>query len=424
VRARAIAILGDVDRGRFASDLFASDEKRFVRALVLGVLRRRLTLDTIHAAFGRKPVEELDPRVRAGVRVGLYQLLFMDGVPPHAAVGETVGAVREPGRGYVNAVLRAVLRDSHTVPPERDRGGAHPSKRLERAGRSVTFFSRPVFPDPEQDRVAWLAAVHSHPAFLVERWLRRDDEDEVVARMEANNEPTPVTLRPRFGRVDAAGLVERLRGEDVVAGVWERPGGLPAVRVAKGQEGVLSGRAFRAGLFSVQAPEQMDAAEILAPQPGEVVWDACAAPGGKTCQLAELGPEALVVGTDVSAERLEKLTENAARLGLDNVRCAAFDALGDESPPHRPGAGFDAVLLDAPCSNSAVLGARPEARWRLRPDTFAAMADLQRRLLAAARRHLKPGGRLVFSSCSLEPEEGVEHGLAATGSPLVWLELV
>jgi 16S rRNA (cytosine967-C5)-methyltransferase len=195
------------------------------------------------------------------------------------------------------------------------------------------------------------------------------------------------------------------------------------VLVRQGEEGLFATRAFRDGLFSVQDVEQMDAAEILAPRTGEVVWDACAAPGGKSTQLAEaleLAGSGRIVATDSDAGRLEALRESVARLGLSRLELGVHDALLESPPPGAPARGFDAILLDAPCSNTAVLGRRPEARWRLREETFARMAGLQRRLVAAVARHLAPGGRLVYSVCSLEPEETAGHLLRATRSPLVW----
>ncbi len=419
-------MLQATEQGQFAGSLLRPDDGRFVRELVLGVLRRQLTLDTIHDAYGGRPATELDPPVRLAVRIGLYQALFMDGIPPHAAVSESVDTLRlRSQKAYVNGVLRAVQRDSHRVPIQGDRGGASPRKRLERPGRTVTFFSREVFPDPHRDRIGHLAAVYSHPAFLVERWLAREDEDVVIARMAANNEPASLVLRPRLGRVDAEGLAERFArdgvGCEIVAGPLP---GLRAVELRRGQEDVFGSPTFRAGLATVQEPSQMAAGAILAPREGEVVWDACAAPGGKATQLGELAEGlAHVVATDANEQRLERLVENVARLGLEaTITIGAYELGSTDPPPGRPERGFDAILLDAPCSNSAVLGRRPEARWRLRPESFANFAGRQAAMLEHARRHLAPGGRLIYSVCALEPEEGAGHGLAPTGSPLVFVE--
>jgi 16S rRNA (cytosine967-C5)-methyltransferase len=427
-RGRALELLLAVDRGRNAADLLTADDSAFVRELTLGTLRRRGTLDAVHDAYSRRRAEDLDPVVRAAVRLGLYQHLFLDGVPPHAIVAATVellpsgGGAAAARRGYVNGLLRTVLRESNKLPEAADRGGASPTKRLHRPGRTVTFFTRPVFPDPARDAVGHLAALHSHPRPLVARWLARVGEAAALARLTAGNATAPLVLRPRAGRTDAEALVKRLAREGVASEVLPRGPGAAAVRVRPGGESALASRAFRDGLFSVQDPEQMDAVEILAPRKGEVIWDVCAAPGGKACQLAELLEVAgggRVVATDSREARLARLRENVARLGLQNVQVAACDALLDD-PPDRPDAGFDAVLVDAPCSNTAVLSRRPEARWRLEADTFGRLATLQRRLIAACSRHLAPHGRLIYSVCTHEPEEGEAHWLQPTASPFVW----
>jgi 16S rRNA (cytosine967-C5)-methyltransferase len=450
-RARAIRLLLDIERGAFAAELLGPGDGRFVRELVLGVQRRRLTLDTVHDAFGRRPAADLDDDVRAAVRIGLYQWLFMDGVPPHAVVAETVGALRTAAgaggtgaRAWVNAVLRTVQRESHKVPEAEDRGGSGPRKTLRRPGRCVVFFSRPVFPDPERDRVGYLAALHSHPRMLVERWLAQVGEEAAVARMEAGNAPAPLVLRPRLPRTDARALAFALMQQGVATELLPRPGAITdALAVKPGAERVVSSRAFRDGLFVVQDSEQMDAAELLAPRAGEMVWDACAAPGGKTAQLAELleiaqaaadstaaaapaasphthVPHGRIVATDAREDRLERVRENVARLGLRDVEVGVHELPSAGAPPGRPARGFDAILLDAPCSNTAVLARRPEARWRLRADSFDTLAALQRRWLAAAHAHLAPDGRLVYSVCTHEPEEGAGHGLRATRSPFAW----
>ncbi len=431
-RRRALDVLLEVERGALATERLRGDDERFVRELVLGVIRRQLTLDVIGEAFGSRPTAELDAEVRAAIRLGLYQHLFLDGVPPHALVAATVGAVtgslsgKRGGRGYVNAVLRTVLRESHKVPEAEDRGGASPTKRLPRPGRTVTFFSRPVLPDPERDRLGWLAALHSHPRFLVERWVQRVGEAAAVARMEGANQHPRLMLRPRRGRIDAAGLAEHLAREGLAVELL--PGGTAlAVQTEKGRSAgvqqVLETRAFRDGLCTIQDVAQQFAAETLAPRRGEYLWDACAAPGGKTAQLAERLEAAgggVLVATDRSAVRLERVHETIVRLGLQGVQVHIHDLLGAQAPAGRPARGFDAILLDAPCSNTAVLGRRPEARWRLRPETFGQLGALQRRLLGAVEAQLAPEGRLVYSTCSHEPEEGEEHGLQATSSPLVF----
>jgi 16S rRNA (cytosine967-C5)-methyltransferase len=423
MRSRALGILERVESGEaFAEHLLRRDDPPFVRELVYGVLRRQLTLDSIQDAYGKRPAVKLDAPIRAAIRMGLYQLLFLDGIPRHAAVSEAVGALKlHSHRAYANGVLRRIVRECKIVTPDLDRGGASPTKRFERPGRMVCFFTRSVFPDPERGRTDYLAAYHSHPEFLVRRWVERVGEEQAVAWMEEGNRVPNLYLRPRAGRIDAAGLVERLADESVTSGRIEREHGPAAVQVVGKARQLMTGRCFRRGLFSVQAVRQMEAVEILDPKPGEVIWDVCAAPGGKTAQIAELlDGQGRVVATDRYATRLERVHETVDRLGLEGVEVAEHDVLSEASPPGIPERGFDAILLDAPCSNTAVLGPRPEARWRLQPGTFDEMAAIQTRMIEASRKHLAPGGRLVFSSCSREPEEGEQHALSPTHSPFVW----
>ncbi len=423
MRQRALSILERVESGRgFAEHLLNREDPPFVRELVYGVLRRQLTLDSIHDAYGKRAAAKLDAPIRAAVRIGLYQLIFLDGIPSHAAVAEAVGALKlHSHRAYANGVLRRIAREANIVEPGRDRGGAHPSKRFERPGRMVCFFTRAVFPDPEVDRVRYLSAYHSHPEFLVRRWVERVGEEQAVAWMEEGNTVPRLFLRPRAGLAEAAGLVERLAQEGVTAGVASREDGADAVEVVGKTRSLLTGRSFRQGFFTVQDVLQMDAVEILDPAPGEVIWDACAAPGGKTAQIAELlDGQGRVVATDHREPRLDRVLETVNRLALKNVEVSEHDLFSEDDPPGKPDKGFDAILLDAPCSNTAVLGRRPEARWRLEPGTFDEMAALQTRMIDAVRRHLAPGGRLIFSSCSREPEEGEQHALLKTRSPFVW----
>ncbi len=427
-RRRAHRLLTAIEHGAFASELFEKKDPPFVREVVLGVARRRATLDAVHAAFAKRDLATLDEPVIIAVRIGLYQMIFLDAVPVHAAVSESVGTLRLASqRTYANGVLRTIARESNRVPVQNDRGGASPRKRIERAGRTVTFFSRSVFSDPEQDLVQHLAAYHSHPEFLVKRWVDAFGADAAVAMMENDNVAAPLTLRPRRGRIDAETLARTLLEQGVKARIVDGPDGevldVPTATKASGADKVVTTKAFTSGLCSVQQLEQAAPVAALAVQPGEVVWDVCAAPGGKATQIAEQleGSGGHVIATDSNAERVERLVENAERLGLtDTMTCATHDALGDDPVPGKPAAGFDAILVDAPCSNTAVLGRRPEARWRLTPETFSTLAAQQRALVEAARRHLKPGGRLIYSTCSHEPEENADHGFEPTDFPMVW----
>ncbi|MGH7149658.1 MAG: RsmB/NOP family class I SAM-dependent RNA methyltransferase, partial [Planctomycetota bacterium] len=263
-------------------------------------------------------------------------------------------------------------------------------------------FGRDVFPDPSADLADYLAAVHSHPRVLVERWVVRFGEEAARAIFEADNRVPPLTIRVNRMRATRERLLQDLRalGFEARAGVHPL-----AVRVDPGARGLIDSEPFRAGRFTVQDETAMEAVSLLDPRPGERVLDLCAAPGGKATQIAEaLDDKGEILACDVSEDRLARLRENAARLGLRSIR-PILRARDSREPPAE---AVDRVLVDAPCSNTGVLARRPEARWRFSTASLRAVTRLQADCLRAGLRTLKPGGRLVYSTCALEPEENGE----------------
>ena len=367
--------------------------------LVFGCLRRRGTLDQVLGAFSRRPVRRIQARLLEVLRVGAYQLLFLDKVPPAAAVNEAArcaGRVSsKAGVGFVNACLRALaraIRGKDDKPPE------DPRTAIPLGDGLWCHLDRPVLPDPTSDQAGFLAAAHSHPRWLVERWLARFGHEETTRLLEHDNRAPAVVLRVNRLRARRHELLDHLARE----GHWGKP--LGEGHVALDHRGSVAGLApLRQGLCTVQGVAASEAARLLGPRPGEMILDLCAAPGSKTAQLAELsGDQATVVAVDNSLDRLRLVAQNAQRLGLRSIRPIAANAsrCGEVLATR-----FDAVLLDAPCSNTGVLARRAECRWRLSPETIERLAEVQKQLLAAAARALKPGGRLVYSTCSLEPEE-------------------
>lgn len=395
-------MLADLD----ATEKLDARSRRFLLELVYGILRRRMTLDCILAAYSNEPLARLDTDCLQVLRLGLYQLVFLDGVPPFAAVSESVDLVHrrhEGVRSFVNGVLRSIEREMQRVEIGLDRGGASPRKRLALGNEHVAFFSKPVFTDPKESRALYLAQIHSVPVFLVERWLARHDAAVVEAILEGSNRKPPVTARIQRLRTNRDSLLRRLVAEGLVA----RPGILDeAIQLDAAPMDIVRSAAFKEGLFYMQDEAAMKVAHAVAPKPGERILDLCAAPGGKATHLAELASDEIeVVAVDRDARRLERVTENMQRLGLKGVKPVVWDPLGDAPVPEEARGIFDAVLLDVPCSNTGVLARRPEVRWRVSVDAIRELADQGRRLLHAAVKSVRPGGRLVFSTCSLEGEE-------------------
>jgi len=343
--------------------------------LVYGTLRWQRYLDWILAPHSRRRLETLDARVRVILRMTAYQIALLDRVPTFAAVNDAVTlAPRTPGvKPFVNAVLRSFAR---RAPHERE-------------------------PAAPRDPLEALATRCSFPTWLAARWVARFGGEEAEALMRASNERPPLTLRANALRTTRDALAERLAAEEGLAvrptrhapeGLVVGPGGAPA-----------SWRAFGDGSFAVQDEASMLVGRLLAPEPGATVADVCAAPGTKTTHIAELmADRGRVLAFDREPERLARVREAAARLGITVVdaRDGAVDVL---APGFRD--ACDAVLVDAPCSNLGVIRRNPEVKWRRQPSDLGPASRQQSEILAAAATMVKPGGRLVYATCSLEPEE-------------------
>lgn len=373
--------------------------------LLYGVIRRQATLAACLRPHLSRSWDELEPGLRWLLCLGAYQLLFSDSIPPHAAVHETVGLAATAGQprwtGFANAVLRAL---SQAIRPE---PGSDPARNaMPIAEGRYRLLTTVPFPDPTLDPPGYLAAAYGMPRWLVDRWLAAGTVEGVVHLLDWFNRPAPVSVR-----------VNRLKStRDELVARWQAAGVtdvLPSSRddailrlAASGSVTALPG--FREGLFSVQDESALAAARLVAPRPGEKVLDLCAAPGGKTVALAELADDrAEIVACDVDHERLKLVAQTAARLGLSSIQARPVSPDLSDVPP----GPFDAILLDVPCSNTGVLGKRPEARHRLTPQDLVDLPQIQRRLVETALSRLKPGGRLVYSTCSIEPEENA--GLVA-----------
>jgi 16S rRNA (cytosine967-C5)-methyltransferase len=360
---------------RRTSGLEARD-RRWLQELLWGTLRRRAWLDGLLTERVRGGIARLDADVTDLLRLGTYQLLYMGSVPPYAAIGQTVElAKRRHGLGaskLTNAVLRRVDRDRQDAP-------------------DGTL--QPEWPD---DPLEVLALRHSHPRWLVARWVERFGLVETARLLAANDAEAPVVVRP-FG-VSRDELVATLAAagvgvaEPTSGAVWARD----SVQLAQGTQLTALG-AFRQGQFFVQDPASTLVVHYAAVPEGASVADVCAAPGGKALELSRVA--GAVYASDVSASRLRRVVANVARVHADRVHPLAADARWPAVQP------VDLVLVDAPCTGTGTFRRHPDARWRLRISDFAVMASLQRAVLRGAATIVKPGGLLVYSTCSMEPEE-------------------
>jgi len=349
-------------------------EAALVTALVQGTLRHRAFLDHHLAALTGPRWDELPLWIRQALRLGALQLLVLTRVPRAAAVDESVKLAKKYGHpgtaGLVNAVLRRLA------------GGA-----------------LAPLPDAASDPVGHLATVHSHPPWLVARWLEAEGFEETARRLAANNVEPRVSVRANAARLSTEELARALRAEGIA--VEPGPNGGPVLLTGEGFTAVRS-PLFREGALSLQDEAEASVVPILDPRPGDRALDLAAAPGGKASQIAEaVGPRGFVVALERHESRARALRANLVdRLRLQRVEVVCGDGL---APPVR--GPFDRVLVDAPCSGLGVLRRRADARWRKVPAVIPQMAALQDRLLEAAAPLVGTGGILVYSVCSLELEE-------------------
>lgn len=399
-RLIAVRVLERVERLRSFADLalnhalaqsnLAAADRALTTEIVYGTLRWRGRIDWVLQQAVDRKLEDLEPLVVTALRVGAYQLLFMDRIPVEAAVDEAVRCVRalhaERATGLVNAVLRRVAR--------------------EHAGYAL--------PPLEDDPVVHLRDALSMPEWLAQRFVEDLGPEEAAAFAQACNHPPPLTVRVNAKRTSREALLETLR---------ERyPDAAPC---AQAPHGLVLGRkgdarrdpAFMAGDFTVQDEASQLVVEMLGASESDRVLDVCAAPGTKATAIAEvLGEGGEVLALDRHAERLKLVARAVRRLGLEGVRTITRDATrplgdlpaasdGDEIAAERP---FDRVLVDAPCSGIGSLRRNPDARWRVKPDDPQQLADIQGRILDQAVAVLRPGGTLVYSTCTVLREENEE----------------
>jgi len=352
--------------------------------LVCGVVRWQSTLDRL-IARKTTPGREPRPALINLLRLGLYQIFWLDRIPPHAAVHETVEQAKRSGyvsqSGFINAILRAYLREFDEV--------------------------KKILADMKisQPALGW-----SHPEWLVERWRKNFGDEKTRQLLEWNNTPPKTFARVNTLKTDAAQLMERWRKENVESELCTRDWtGENLSFELKAHPPLNSLGSFRAGDFYIQDPSTLLAPAVLDPQPDETILDLCAAPGGKATFIAQqMHNEGKIVAHDSFADRLKLIRENCTRLG---VTCATVTATFNFQP-----ATFNRILVDAPCSNTGVMRRRVDLRWLIQPPEIERLRATQLALLKQAATVLKPGGILVYSTCSLEPEENsqvVKEFLAA-----------
>lgn len=366
-------------------------ERAQAQRLSYGAVQRRGTIDAALERLVDRPLREIDPPVLAGLRLGVYELLFADGTPDHAAVDQAVELVKRAGAPHASGFVNAVLR---------------------RVGREREALVEALLSDDSTPEAA--AVKHSAPLWLAQMWWRELGPEDARSLLAACNEPQEAAFRVNTLRTDVDSVIGRLRdagvtasgapfpsiaGEKRTASEW--PLGAAEMIVVEGQTGGVVPELIAAGELTPQSRGSAAVVEVLDPQPGEHILDLCAGPGIKTGQIAaRMGDRGEVISVESDPERAAEVAAQATRLGLRSVTVIEADATEAGMAP-----GFDRVLLDAPCSDLGALASRPDARWRKSPAMIERLVEVQSKLLQRGLEALRPGGTLVYSTCTISRRE-------------------
>jgi 16S rRNA (cytosine967-C5)-methyltransferase len=368
-------------------------ERAQAQRLAYGAVQRRGTADAALDRLVDRPLRELDPPLIAALRLGMYELLFADGTPDHAAVDQAVELVKRAGAAHAAGLVNAVLR---------------------RAIRERTALTESLLGDDSTPEAA--AVAHSAPLWLAQMWWRELGPEDARSLLAACNEPAEHAFRVNTLRTDVESVLARLRDAGVTAAGAphtavdrirdgsDGPPGAAEMIVVEGQTGGLVPELIAAGELTPQSRGSAAVVEVLDPQPGEHVLDLCAGPGIKTGQIAaRMGDRGEVISVENDSERAAEVAAQARRLGLRSVTVIETDATQAGMT------GFDRVLLDGPCSDLGALASRPDARWRKSPATIERLVEVQSELLRRAREALRPGGTLVYSTCTISRRENEDQ---------------
>jgi 16S rRNA (cytosine967-C5)-methyltransferase len=360
------------------NSVLSERDRALLTEITLGTLRWRATIDAHLSRHLRRPLADTDPFLRNVLRVTLYQLLFLDKIPEYAAVNEAVELAKARGGrregDFVNGVLRNFLRSNpHAL-------------QLSPAG---------------DNSVSTVALKYSHPDWLVRRWIEQFGVQDGSALMQANNEKPPLVVRANQHRSSREAVLARLYQDGVAAeATLHSPQGI----VITSGGVVAQIPAFREGLLQPQSEASQLVVYLLAPRPGERILDACAAPGGKATHIAEMmGDSGDVIAADKSAKGIEKIRENGTRLKLRSLHTVRADLTREVPNPYR--VPYDRILVDAPCSGFGTLRSHPEIKWRRNEMDISRLSRLQATILNRVAPSVKAGGIVVYSTCTLMPEE-------------------
>ncbi len=362
-----------------SSGHFSPEDRAFITMLVYGVLENKIYLDWVIDRYSRTKSGNISPWIMNVLRISIYQVFFMDRVPDFAAVNEGVELAKKYGgkraAGFVNGILRSIIRDPGKA--EVKTGGREPGR--------------------------YLSLKYSYPLWMVEDWIRHFGQDFTEALCKSGNNPPETVIRANTLKVTAGQLAGLLQKEGIQA---KRGRYSPVALVLDKGAGIDRLKAYREGLLYVQDESSMLCVEVLDPEPGQFLVDVCSAPGGKTTYAAEIMEDkGRIVARDISRKKLAMVEENYRRLGIKSIETAVYDA--EKLDPSLIGRA-DRVLVDAPCSGLGIIRRKPDIKWKKEREHYSVLAGKQKKILHNASKYLKPGGMMVYSTCTVMPEENHE----------------
>lgn len=351
-------------------------DKAFITGLVYGTVKWRLTIDWIIEQFSSVKIKKISSWILNILRMGIYQLVFTDKIPVSAAVNESVNLSKKYGhsgsRGYVNGVLRSIARNRDAI----------------------------KYPDRSGELTRYLSIKYSHPEWMVNTWIKLYGDEFTEDLLANNNEVPDFTVRVNTLRVSKSRLIEVLKEQGMEASDGKF---VEEAVVIKNPSSISRLEAFKIGYFQVQDESSMLVAKVLDPRPGELIMDVCSAPGGKSTHIAQLmNNEGVVIARDVHEHKIKLIEDSVRRLGLDIIKAEVFDAATiDKNYIEKA----DRVLVDAPCTGLGIIRRKPDIKWAKNIEDSKEIIELQKKIIATASQYVKPGGTLVYSTCTIGPEE-------------------
>lgn len=355
-----------------------SVDRALVTQLVYGVIKNKSRIDWILSNFSKTPIRKMSPWVLNILRLGIYQIVYLDKIPQSASVNESVKLGKKYGHkkigGFINAILRNIIRA-----PEKD-----------------------LQPD-KKDGIDFMAIHYSHPKWLVEKWVKEFGVDFTINLLKKNNEAPCISIRTNTLKISREKLLQLLREDGILAeeGKW-----CPEAIIVKHISNIQQNQYFQKGFFQVQDQSSMLVGHVLDPQAGQSVLDACAAPGGKTTHIAQkMNNKGKIIARDIYDHKLSLMKDSMDRLGISNIKLENFNALDLDLNLIDQ---VDKVLLDAPCSGLGIIRRKPDLKWNKNLEDISAITSLQFKILENVAHYVKKDGTIVYSTCTINPEENLD----------------